>query len=204
MNKILPFLAVAIGVAVALSLVGLPDTVAIVLQVIGALLAVVLAIELFRSGSSSRSGAPTPPEETPGKPSPAAEVKGAAEDEVITFLARLQEKGRLIDFLMDDIAAHDDAAIGAAARVVHQGCRAVIDEHFTVEPVEKGTEGGAVTVPAGYDASLYRLTGNLGGSAPFSGTLVHRGWKVTSARLPKVISSASGALPPLAPAEVEV
>ncbi|MEM1293948.1 MAG: DUF2760 domain-containing protein, partial [Verrucomicrobiota bacterium] len=51
---------------------------------------------------------------------------------------------------------------------------------------------------------LYRLSGNLSGSAPFEGTLVHKGWKVGSINLPKVIESESGELPPLAPAQVEV
>ena len=52
--------------------------------------------------------------------------------------------------------------------------------------------------------SQYRLTGNLSGKAPFSGTLVHKGWKVSSVNLPKVIVSDSDDLPPLAPAQVDI
>ena len=38
-------------------------------------------------------------------------------------------EGRLIDFLMDDLTAYGDAQVGAAARVVHEGCKAVLQEH---------------------------------------------------------------------------
>ena len=41
-----------------------------------------------------------------------------ADAEIVHFLAMLQEKGRLVDFLMDDINAYSDAQVGAAARVV--------------------------------------------------------------------------------------
>src|ERR1051325_6760475 len=39
-------------------------------------------------------------------------------------LAVLQRDGRLIDFLMEDIAPYSDAQIGAAVRNVHAGGRA--------------------------------------------------------------------------------
>jgi len=133
------------------------------------------------------------------------EAKGSAEAEVIAFLGKLQEKGRLIDFLMDDIASYEDAQVGAAARVVYQGCRAVLDEHLKVEPLQTAAEGSRVTVPAGFSAAEYQLSGQLSGNAPFQGTLVHKGWKVASIKLPKVIApSGDGVLPPLAPAQVEV
>ena len=43
-------------------------------------------------------------------------------------------KGRLIDFLKEDMAAFSDAEIGAAARVVHAGCRKVFTQYFDIEP----------------------------------------------------------------------
>ena len=46
----------------------------------------------------------------------------------------LQREGRLIDFLQEDMAAFSDAEIGAAARVVHAGCRKVFSEYFAIEP----------------------------------------------------------------------
>ena len=73
----------------------------------------------------------------------------------------LQEKGRLVDFLMDDINAYSDAQVGAAARVVHAGCKAVLQEHFRIIPVRPEQEGSTVQVPAGYSADEYRLVGKI-------------------------------------------
>jgi hypothetical protein len=59
-----------------------------------------------------------------------------------------------------------------------------------------------VTLAEGFDASAVRLTGNVVGRAPFTGSLTHRGWRVTETRLPKV--AAGHDLSILAPAEVEL
>ena len=53
----------------------------------------------------------------------------------------LQEKGRLVDFLMDDINAYSDAQVGAAARVVHAGCRGVLQDHFAIKSRPYGARG---------------------------------------------------------------
>ncbi len=127
-----------------------------------------------------------------------------AEAEIVSFLAMLQAKGRLIDFLMDDINAHDDAQVGAAARVVHAGCKAVLDEHFRIRPLREESEGSTVQVPAGYRADEYRLIGKISGAAPFSGVLVHHGWKTDGVKLPRVLRSSPDRLPAIAPAEVEL
>ena len=72
-----------------------------------------------------------------------------AEAEIVSFLALLQEKGRFVDFLMDEVAAYDDAQVGAAARVVHAGCREVLREYFKIRPVREEGEGATVrTGPA--------------------------------------------------------
>ena len=120
----------------------------------------------------------------------------------LLVLSLLQREGRLIDFLQEDVAAFSDADIGAAARVVHAGCKKVLADHFTIEPVLKEAEGASVTLPAGFDARRVRLTGNVTGQPPFRGTLKHHGWTATAVRLPDV----SDALDPqvLAPAEVEL
>jgi Domain of unknown function (DUF2760) len=124
--------------------------------------------------------------------------------EIVHFLAMLQEKGRLVDFLMDDINAYGDAQVGAAARVVHAGCKGVLQEHFSINPVRTEQEGSTVQVPAGYSADEYRLVGKIAGSAPFSGVLVHRGWKTDRVKLPQLLRRAADPLPAIAPAEVEV
>jgi uncharacterized protein DUF2760 len=127
-----------------------------------------------------------------------------ADAEIVSFLARLQARGRLVDFLMDDINAHDDAQVGAAARVVHAGCKAVLQEHFRICPVREESEGSTVQVAAGYPADEYRLLGRISGPAPFSGVLVHHGWKTDAVKLPRILRSSTDQLPAIAPAEVEL
>ncbi len=137
---------------------------------------------------------PVPP------PVPAA---NQAEAEIVAFLALLQEKGRLVDFLMDDVASYDDAQVGAAARVVHQGCREILREYFKITPVSAAAEGSPVTVPAGYSPDEYRLLGKIAGEPPFTGTLIHKGWKTEYVKLPRIIKTGDR-LPGIAPAEVEL
>jgi hypothetical protein len=127
-----------------------------------------------------------------------------ADAEIVGFLAMLQARGRLVDFLMDDINAHDDAQVGAAARVVHAGCKAALLEHFRISPVRAESEGSTVQVAAGYSPDEYRLVGKVSGPAPFSGVLVHHGWKTDAVNLPRVLRSSSDRLPAIAPAEVEL
>jgi uncharacterized protein DUF2760 len=149
----------------------------------------------------------SPPSESaaePARPATAAPVTARADVEIVSFLAMLQEQGRLVDFLMDDINAYSDARVGAAARVVHAGCKRVLQDHFGIHPLRTEDEGSTVQVPIGYRADEYRLVGKIAGQAPFSGVLVHRGWKTDMVKLPKLLPSAHGQLPTIAPAEVEL
>ena len=127
-----------------------------------------------------------------------------ADAEIVSFLALLQARGRLVDFLMDDINAYGDAQVGAAARVVHTGCKAALLEHFRISPVRTESEGATVQVAAGYSPDEYRLLGKISGPAPFSGVLVHHGWKTDTVNLPRILRSSTDRLPAIAPAEVEL
>ena len=138
------------------------------------------------------------------RPAPALAEAKRADAEIVSFLAMLQEKGRLVDFLMDDINAFGDAQVGAAARVVHAGCKGVLQEHFSIHPVRAEPEGSTVQVPAGYSADAYRLVGKISGQAPFSGVLVHRGWKTDTVKLPQLLRVPTGQLPAIAPVEVDL
>src|SRR5215468_10808870 len=144
------------------------------------------------------------PQAEPAMAAPPARADADADAEIVSFLAMLQEKGRLVDFLMDNINPYDDAQVGAAARVVHAGCKSVLQEHFSIHPLRTEDEGSTVQVPAGYAADEYRLVGKIAGQAPFSGVLVHRGWKTDMVKLPQLLPSAPGQLPAIAPAEVEL
>ena len=51
------------------------------------------------------------------RPAPVPPHASQADAEIVNFLATLQAKGRFVDFLMDDINAHDDAQVwGGRAR----------------------------------------------------------------------------------------
>ena len=105
------------------------------------------------------------------------------------------------DFVEEDVAGYSDEDIGAASRVVHEGCRKVLREHFTLAPVRSESEGQRLTLPIGFDTAANRITGNVVGQAPFTGTLAHRGWRATDTRLPRLAPSHDATV--LAQAEIE-
>jgi hypothetical protein len=140
------------------------------------------AVQRLRSGAEP-AAAVAPPE-----PKPTPTLEQALPDSALQLLGLLQQKGRLVDFLQEEVSTFSDEQVGAAARVVHEGCRQVLDEHFTLEPVRTEAEGSRVTLEKGFDASAVRLVGNVVGEPPFSGTLTHRGWRVQELRLPKIAS----------------
>jgi hypothetical protein len=157
------------------------------------------------SARSPALPAPAPVKVAPepaAPPPPRVSLTDAAPDAALQLLGLFQREGRFVDFLMEDVTAFTDADIGAAARVVHDGCKRALDTHFTVQPVRDEDEGTNVTVPAGYDAHALRLTGNVVGEGPYRGALAHRGWRATDVRLPKLVAGHDGRV--LAPAEVEL
>ncbi|HXW06929.1 MAG TPA: DUF2760 domain-containing protein [Vicinamibacterales bacterium] len=118
----------------------------------------------------------------------------------VQLLALLQRDGRLVDFLMEDLAAYQDAQIGAAVRDVHAGARQVLQRYFTLEPVIDDEEGRPVTVPAGFDPAGIRVVGAVIGTPPFHGVLRHHGWQATRVELPPLAAGRTV----VAPAEVEL
>jgi hypothetical protein len=131
-------------------------------------------------------------------PPPPAEP---AEHTALRLLATLQEEGRLVDFLMEDIGPYSDAQIGAATRGIHEQCAKTLKELVGLEPVLAGREDDAVSVPAGFDPAHVRLVGNVHGEPPFAGTLRHPGWRVTRVRVPERTGLDAKVI---APAEVEI
>ncbi len=123
------------------------------------------------------------------------------ETAALQLLATLQEEGRLVDFLTEDIGPYSDEQVGAATRSIHETTGKALRACMGLEPVLAGKEDEAVTVPAGFDPAAIRLTGNVHGEPPFTGTLRHPGWRVTAVTLP-----ARAGLDPrvIAPAEVEI
>jgi hypothetical protein len=125
--------------------------------------------------ATKRPAAPAGPEKPAAPPKPS----GAP----LRLLALLQREGRLLDFLMEDVQGYNDAQIGSAVRDIHRTCRKALQEHLVLEPVIKDAEGSEVTVPAGFDPSAVRLTGNVTGQPPFRGKLNHHGWRVQEIKL---------------------
>lgn len=129
-------------------------------------------------------------------------LKTSTPDSALQLLSLLQQEARFIDFMQEDLKGFSDADIGAAARVVHEGGHKVINEYFTFAPVRSEDEETRITLPQGFNASEVRLTGNVVGEAPFNGTLIHRGWKVTEVKLPKLAEGHDAHI--VAAAEVEL
>jgi hypothetical protein len=120
----------------------------------------------------------------------------------LLLLSLFQREGRLVDFLEQDITAFSDADVGAAARVVHGGCRKVLHAHAAIEPVRSEEEGTRVTVAAGFDADALKLVGDVRGEPPHDGVLRHRGWRLRKFELPQTIGAHDTRI--IAPAEVEL
>lgn len=144
---------------------------------------------------------PTPAPAPAPAPAPVT-LRVATPDAALQLLSLFQREARLIDFTQENLSAYSDADIGAAARVVHEGCAKVLKEHFTIQPIRSEAEGSRVELPEGFDAAAVRLTGNVVGKAPFRGTLSHRGWRTSEVRLPKLAEAHDASI--LAPAEVEL
>lgn len=123
-------------------------------------------------------------------------------DGALAFLALLQREGRLVDFLREPLDAFPDEDIGAAARDVHRGCRKVLEQHLSLEPVMPGEEEAQVVVPKGFDPAEIRLIGEAKGERPLRGTLRHHGWRVVDAKLPALADGVDRMV--IAPAEVEL
>jgi hypothetical protein len=136
---------------------------------------------------------------------PAPVVKQKGDDGVrgaVQLLAILQREGRLLDFLQEEIDAYTDAQIGAAVRDIHRGCKKALAEHVPLEPVLTQPENATVRVDEGFDPNRIRLTGNVMGEPPYTGTLRHHGWRCKGVTLPTTTVAADPTV--VAPAEVEL
>lgn len=159
---------------------------------------------------------PTADRETEKKKTPSAEKPdksaepGVSEKDIqqqhqryyLHLLSVLQRQGRLLDFFQENLGAYEDAQIGAAVRSIHENCADTIEKNLAPRGVIEQAEGEQVTVPADFDPSAIKLTGNVTGDPPFTGILRHRGWRAGKLELP--VLSMSGDPRIIAPAEVEI
>lgn len=137
-------------------------------------------------------------------------VEGASEPKQIEgtdqshlrLLYYLQQSSRLVDFLKEDIGSFNDAQVGAAVRKIHQDCAQAIEELVTIRPLKDEQEGSTVQVPKGYNPAEIKVVGKVKDGPPFTGTLVHRGWKAQKRSLPKKTGEQTPEV--ICPAEVEI
>jgi hypothetical protein len=159
-------------------------------------------VQALRNGAPLASEMP-PPAPAPVQTPPPPPVRATANvDAALQLLSMLQRESRFVDFLQEDIAAYSDADVGGAARLLHGGARKVLKDTFDLEAVRTEAEGSRLTLPAGFDAAAVRMTGNVVGQPPFTGTLQHKGWRATAVRLPALTQGHDTHV--IAPAEVEL
>ena len=147
-----------------------------------------------------------------GAPPPAAAAPSPAQgagpkDGAVQILALLQRESRLVDFLLEDIAAYSDEQVGAAVRPVHEGCRGVLERHLKLAPVIDGVEGTLTKLSSAglksSDTAAVKVLGNLPPDGKVeAGILRHRGWKAERVELPAIKAGERASI--LAPAEIEV
>ncbi|HEY3255340.1 MAG TPA: DUF2760 domain-containing protein [Polyangiaceae bacterium] len=128
------------------------------------------------------------------------EERPASTEAALQLLALLQREGRFVDFVQQELASFSDAQIGAAARVVHEGCRRAIRAHARVVSVRSEAEGATLSLERASED--VKLVGNVAGSAPFRGVLRHRGWRIEALSLPTIVGAHDATL--IAPAELEL
>jgi hypothetical protein len=137
----------------------------------------------------------------PAKAAPAAAAQAGPAEGALQMLGILQRDARLIDFLMEDIAAYSDDQVGAAVRSVHQQCREALNRYVQLAPVIDGVEG-TFTKLAGVEMTAVKLVGNVPPQPPPGGVLRHRGWRGVKVDLPALGAKAN--LSVVAPAEIEI
>ena len=142
-----------------------------------------------------------PAEVAPAAPAPALPPPVESSDRAAQLLAILQRDGRLVDFLMEDLAPYQDAQVGAAVRDVHRGCREALDKYASLAPVLDLEEGSTVNVDRDNEPARIKVVGNVAGAPPYRGVLRHRGWEVARLALPPLPATGRTVV---APAEVEV
>ena len=135
------------------------------------------------------------PVKAPPPPKPQVPPSAGA----VQILGILQREARLVDFLMEDIAAYSDDQVGAAVRDVQAQSREALQRYLPLQPVIDAVEG-TFAKAEGLDAGSIKFVGKVppSGKAP-GGVLRHKGWKAEKVNLPE---TKAGEV--LAPAELEI
>jgi len=127
--------------------------------------------------------------------------KNAIPPAAYQILYMFQKEGRLIDLLKEDVSGYDDETLGGAIRPIHEGCRKLLEDRLILEPVLNEEEGSEVTLDE-IDPEAIKLSGSVPASGPYTGELIHRGWRLKECNLPELVSGWKGNV--IAPAEIEI
>lgn len=188
-------------------LTAMPATVDVLHVILGALALAFLLVAVFRKRPAAAPASEAPIQQAaPAVPSqpvaPPQTLKVNSPDAALQLLSLLQQEARFVDFLNEDLKGFSDAEIGAVARVVHEGGKKTLQQYVKLQAIRSEEEESRITLPAGFNAAEVRVTGNVVGQPPFTGTLVHRGWRVTDINLPKLAEGHDAKI--IVPAEVEL
>ena len=132
---------------------------------------------------------------------PSSQEMGDFELGAIQILSDMQKKGRLIDFLEEDLSQYGDEDIGSSVRSIHDGCKGVLSKVLIKEKILDQEEESAVRVNKDHDIHAMKLSGRVSENFPLKGVLVHPGWRVNEVKLSRKPEKAR---PILAPAEIEI
>ncbi len=171
---------------------------------IGAALLFTLLLWMIMKGTYVKAGAPAADAATKTE-EPKVDPEVEKRNTRRTFLhlvSALQKEGRLIDFFNEDLSLYSDDQIGAAVRGIHENCVKTLGKYVTCGPVVETAEGETITIEAGFNPEEIRLTGNVSGEPPFTGTVRHKGWKASNTEVPTLSEESNPDV--LAPAEVEL
>lgn len=154
---------------------------------------------LSNPGSSEPKKISQPSNAAPDKTPPPQPKRS----EAISLLSALQREARFVDLVSESLADYSDEQIGSAAREVLEESGKVIQRMFALQPATTTADGDSMTTPSQFDPAEFRLTGNVAGEPPFSGTVAHHGWKATKCDVPKWNGTQEAAMI-VAPVELEI
>jgi hypothetical protein len=166
------------------------------------LVATLLAAMAMRSAARAGRGSPAARDAALAAAAPSIGAPAAPGEAALQLLALLQQEGRFVDFIEEDLGSYSDEQIGAAVRSIHEGCRSALRDRVELRPILAAAEGATVTVERGFDPAAVRVTGNVRGEPPYRGVLRHPGWRSDGVKLPEQTGDRDASI--VAPAEVEV
>ncbi|NLM16425.1 MAG: DUF2760 domain-containing protein [Candidatus Riflebacteria bacterium] len=117
------------------------------------------------------------------------------------ILYLLQKEGRLIDLLKEDVSDLDDETLGGAVRTIQEDSRKLFEDRLILEPLLDEEEGTTVTIEKA-DPELFKLSGKVPAEGPYTGELIHKGWRLVKCKLPEMADGWKSNV--VAQAEIEI